>query len=601
MRPTLGRLRGWNPDSLAAAATRLAAGSRAYAIAVAAADRLVRDAARYWTGAAADAAVARSGREFASATVVSGVSERIATALESGAASIGAARAAALEVADHASADLGLHVTDDGRVNAPRVPWTSGLVAGALVQARLNESARVCQARLSAALDSVDEADRALARELRRGAADLTDHPAAPTAAATPPPKTATPEQNSRYWSGLSQEQRRWVLAEHPDWVGTSDGIPARVRDAANRSVLAADRRRIEQRIAELRSGAVEFGRSGIAGQLAWAEFADARSRLAEIAAVERTVDRPDRQLLVYRDAGRHLQAAVAVGDVDIADHVAVYTPGVNANVADGLDGYTSAVERLRAETARQLDAAGRGDEDVATIAWLDYRAPQLDPDHPLAAAVDAVRDLGGLHGAEAGGERLAAFLAGITASRADAPHLTALGHSYGSTTTGLALRHGGTGVDDVVFLGSPGIGTDDVGDLGLAPGRVYVAEAHGDPIADLAAFGADPNRMAGVTSLSTAAGTTSDGQERAGARGHSQYLDDNTLSQYNLGAVVGALPGHVVEGTDAGIADWVPGSILNDLRDKVFGAGLDLGDLLGLPGGVRLPCPQADERGEQP
>ncbi|MFE3292762.1 alpha/beta hydrolase [Rhodococcus sp. NPDC059234] len=589
MRPTLDQLRGWDPAALAVAAHRLTAASRAYSDAAGAANRLVDDSAGYWAGLAAAGALERSGREFDEATRVSGVAERMSVSLQSGAASIGSARATALEVAERASTDLGLHVTGDGRVSAPRVPWTSALVTGALVQARLNEAARVCQARLSAALDTVDEADRVLAGELRRGTDELSLAPRGP---ASPPSKEWTPEENSRYWSDLSEEQRRWVLAEHPEWVGNRDGIPAHVRDEANRAVLAANRQRLERLIEQLRFGAVEFGRGGVSGQLIWAAVADAGTRLGEIAAVERTLGRSDRHLLVYREAGEHVQAAVAVGDVDAADHVAVYTPGVNANVADGLEGYTAAAERLGAEAARQLDADGRGSETVATVAWLDYRAPQLDPDRPLSTATDVVRDLGGLRGATDGARRLASFLSGITAARADDPHLTVLGHSYGSTTTGLALLHGGTGVDDAVFLGSPGIGTDRAGDLDLAPGHVYVAEAHGDPVADLAAFGTDPNRMDGVTNLSTSAATTADGRSRAGAQGHSQYLDDGTLSLYNLGAVVGGLPGHLVEGTDEGIADRIPGSLLNRLREKVFGGGPRLGDLAGLPGGLRLPTP---------
>ena len=58
---------------------------------------------------------------------------------------------------------------------------------------------------------------------------------------------------------------------------------------------------------------------------------------------------------------------------------------------------------------------------------------------------------------ARAGGEDLAAFYQGVNASRTDDPHLTALGHSYGSLTTGYALQHDGTGVDDAVLFGSPG------------------------------------------------------------------------------------------------------------------------------------------------
>jgi len=60
--------------------------------------------------------------------------------------------------------------------------------------------------------------------------------------------------------------------------------------------------------------------------------------------------------------------------------------------------------------------------------------------------------------------------------------------------STGLALRQD-NGVDDVVFFGSTGVGAHDVSELRLRPGRVFVAEARNDPVADRASFGTDPTR----------------------------------------------------------------------------------------------------------
>ena len=67
------------------------------------------------------------------------------------------------------------------------------------------------------------------------------------------------------------------------------------------------------------------------------------------------------------------------------------------------------------------------------------------------------------------GGADLARFYEGIDASRRADPHLTALGHSYGSLTTGYALQQA-HGVDDAVLFGSPGLGTDHVDDLHVPP-----------------------------------------------------------------------------------------------------------------------------------
>jgi hypothetical protein len=133
--------------------------------------------------------------------------------------------------------------------------------------------------------------------------------------------------------------------------------------------------------------------------------------------------------------------------------------------------------------------------------------------------------------------------------------HLTALGHSYGSLTTGLALRPG-TPVDDVVFFGSPGIGTSDVRELGLQPGRVHVVEARRDAVADLAAFGTDPNQLDGVTGLSARAAVV-DGRRLSESTGHSSYLTAGSTSQYGIAAVVAGRPELALHDDGSGAGDW--------------------------------------------
>jgi len=156
---------------------------------------------------------------------------------------------------------------------------------------------------------------------------------------------------------------------------------------------------------------------------------------------------------------------------------------------------------------------------------------------------------------ARRGGADLARFYEGIDAARPTDPHLTALGHSYGSLTTGYALQQA-HGVDDDVLFGSPGIGTDDVGDLHVPPGHTAVVEAPWDPVADLGWFGDDPNRMPGVTGLSARAATLPDGAESAGSVLHGQYLTPGTTSQYNIAATVAGLPGQRILDPGVGVGD---------------------------------------------
>ncbi|MGP3638408.1 alpha/beta hydrolase, partial [Streptomyces sp. 24-1644] len=51
-------------------------------------------------------------------------------------------------------------------------------------------------------------------------------------------PLDATPAERGAWWAGLTQEQREECLAVYPDQIGNLDGIPALVRDTANRDNL---------------------------------------------------------------------------------------------------------------------------------------------------------------------------------------------------------------------------------------------------------------------------------------------------------------------------------------------------------------------------
>ena len=54
-----------------------------------------------------------------------------------------------------------------------------------------------------------------------------------------PPPKDGDPAHNKDWWKGLSEQERNDYVAMYPASVGALDGIPASVRDGANRVVLA--------------------------------------------------------------------------------------------------------------------------------------------------------------------------------------------------------------------------------------------------------------------------------------------------------------------------------------------------------------------------
>lgn len=61
--------------------------------------------------------------------------------------------------------------------------------------------------------------------------------------------------------------------------------------------------------------------------------------------------------------------------------------------------------------------------------------------------------------------------------------HNTLVGHSYGSVVAGEAAAHGGAHADEVVFLGSPGVGVDSASELGVPGEHVWVAKSDHDLI----------------------------------------------------------------------------------------------------------------------
>lgn len=305
-------------------------------------------------------------------------------------------------------------------------------------------------------------------------------------------------------------------------------------------------------------------------------------SDLADLQALDRVLaTHPDVRLMLLDTRGRRLRAAFAAGNPDTATHVAVSVPGLNTTVADSLDGMVAEAIGLRESASRQLAwVPGRARETVAAIGWIGYQAPQIRTREGLPAMVHGAIAVSHDEVAVAAAQDLSRFYAGLQAARDIGPaHLTAIGHSYGSLATGLALQApGGHGVSDAVFYGSPGIGAATPGELGLAPGHVFAMATPDDPIrwvydgpavartltpvipgplddALLAAaevsgageFGPDPAANPDLVQMATEGMW---GLE--GASGHSEYpragVSGERTSVYNLAAVVAGLDGNVLK-----------------------------------------------------
>ncbi len=436
-----------------------------------------------------------------------------------------------LDATRNDAAAAGFVVTDDGTVQP---------MAGASTTPA--DRAGI-QARVAALLARATELDGRAAAVLSREAdedhrAEQTDSVAfdgtrtpVPDLPATPVPGTP-PDTVAQWWRALDERDRAALLSARPDAIGALDGIPADARDAANRVLLDVERRRLEEIADRLRT---ELGGNLFGGLLTDADagLEQTDKKLAALDALDEVLARSDRHLLSLDLSGREAMAAVAVGNVDAADHVAVFVPGAGSTVQGGLGGYDTQVAALRDEAQRHVgDRSGHGGS-VAAVTWLNYQAPQWgwglafterSPVSDLAAQIAA--------------PRLSGFLEGLAASRADDPDVTVVGHSYGALVAGLALRQGAD-ADAAVFLGAPGIGTDDVRELGLPGGAAYLIEARRDAFADVGTFGGDPSFLDGLTHLPSGAGTSATGEPLLGITGHSSYLQPGTTSSYQVAAVV--------------------------------------------------------------
>ncbi|MEZ5150230.1 alpha/beta hydrolase [Rhodococcus zopfii] len=427
------------------------------------------------------------------------------------------------------AAELGLTIGPDGTV-APADSADADEVRLRIVA--ILESAATLDREAAAALAEV-------ANELDSGGTPFGGiHTQGPALVPVPGPGTDSREV-TRWWDMLGEQARERLLTTRPGEIGGLDGIPAADRDRANRALLEDERVRLE-RVAERLATELDSNIFGGVFSNADAGLEQTRNKLAALDAIGDVLARDDRQLLNLDLSGREAMAAVAVGDVDTADHVAVFTPGAGSTVQGNLAGYDEQMAAVRTQAERGLESSGRVDHSVAAVTWLNYQAPQWG--WGLAVTERSpVSDLA----ATGAAPHLAQFLSGLDA-RQDNPNVTAIGHSYGALVTGLALAQGAP-ADAAVFLGAPGIGTGDVDDLGLPPGSAFLVEADRDPVADAGTFGGDPSFLDGLTRLSSDAGIDGSGASHSGSTGHSAYLNPGTMSSYNVALVVAGLAGQAV------------------------------------------------------
>jgi hypothetical protein len=161
-------------------------------------------------------------------------------------------------------------------------------------------------------------------------------------------------------------------------------------------------------------------------------------------------------QLLIYDPDAFNGQgrAAISVGGLDSADHVAILTPGIG-NSPDDLN--PTAV--LARDLISRAEAVAPG-ESTAVVLWFGYDIPCSDRTGSIAGWVNDRFRATNDDAAREGAPLLAADTEWIARLAARGATMTLIGHSMGSTATSEAARLP-LPVDTMVMLGSPGAGND--------------------------------------------------------------------------------------------------------------------------------------------
>lgn len=327
----------------------------------------------------------------------------------------------------------------------------------------------------------------------------LAEHPDWPAMLRDHPP---APKDVAAWWRNVDASHAAALISGASLIIGNLEGVTYRSRDLANRTTLTHEIDAARAAIETEKNRAdptwgPEYGVGG--GRESRLKYL--RERLDNLlnieAALKSAKDRDSRYLVSMTD-DRPPLAAVAIGDLDRADSVTYAVPGMGTTTRD-MVGWAYAAQNLLEE---QLRSAPR--TSLAVVAWIGYETP------PVPGSQGAFEVMGNEY-AQTGAMKLRGALAGFAASGKDDASLNVLGHSYGTTTSSLALTLPGTPrVESFVCLGSAGLPSwiDSASDVNAD--AVYAGQAR-DVIPVLEDGRGDQWAWTGRTSLNHPVDPTSD------------------------------------------------------------------------------------------
>ena len=467
----------------------------------------------------------------------------------------------------------GLLISSDGAVHDLN-PVVGEVVSGDALLERARYL-KECASMVSQACDKASETDSAYAQAMSAamntaGKSPNFDDPM--LGIPDIPRKGAGTGEIAKWWYSLSGRQRKVIRfyaakdiregkPSKYEFLGNVDGIDARTRNDINRARLDRDIESLKKKKNEIYSKtANSVTPSG--GAAEFPELNDVERRLKETEGIraalddqkipknmDETVEAPEVGLYLYdpptgEDGHENTHAALAVGNIDDADNVTTYVPGMTSSVEESA-GYVNEMRGLK----DRAEAEGKG--SVAAIAWVGYDAP------PLPLGDTSVMST---HDAELGGNSLAKHLEGIEDSRTASGkpvHQSVLGHSYGSTTSSYGVAQTRPGVvDDYAVFGSPGVK--------VAAEAMHVPEGHsftmlygdgsggkGDiiaPVNEIGGFVRGNSGALGINPVDPSSGfrVMDPGDSGASSQfdAHTRYLDEGTQAQSILAKVVAGTAG---------------------------------------------------------
>ncbi|MFI6151544.1 alpha/beta hydrolase [Kitasatospora sp. NPDC051170] len=464
----------------------------------------------------------------------------ISRALADAAEGFAAAQSHLISALDDAAAKK-FTVAADGTISWDKEP-TSANYAGD----KAEETAKELSRRITAALNEAAHADAEIEKRLGHLSQNGSNGTGLDSATVTkdgndvaaldkaPAPGT-DPNTVKTWWNSLTEAQQQRYILNHPDQVGNLDGIPVVARDQANRINLERSKHDLRLQLDHLGPepkpllGSVKGEPVSNPEYEEWhRKKKDLEEKLASIGTIEsrlngdklKSRDGVPAYLMGFDTNGKG-RALISVNNPDTADNVVTFVPGTTSRFATAGGDVDKADEMVKA--ARAAD----GGKTTAAIAWVGYDAPQSLPE----AVADSY--------AENAEKDLARFQNGLRTTHEGGPsHNTIMGHSYGTVAVGFTMRDHKLPVDDVILVGSPGVGVDHARDLNIDPSHVYVARGSEDTLMHYAPatsllFGLDP--------MDTGFGAH---HLQAGDSDHSHYWVPRKVAVQEFGKVIAGTPG---------------------------------------------------------